>query len=104
MCTPSAVAREGLAYHNTLGSCPGQLACCVGSWWLQEEFPEVFRFSAPVFPSEDDDVVTSPYNAGLWAQETQTDLRWAAVLSVRQIMCPLSAHEASRILLLPLFS
>jgi tubulin epsilon len=34
---------------------------------LQEEFPEVFRFSAPVFPSEDDHVVTSPYNAALAA-------------------------------------
>lgn len=27
----------------------------------------MFRFSAPVFPSEDDDVVTSPYNAALAA-------------------------------------
>lgn len=33
----------------------------------QDEFSEVFRFSAPVFPSEDDDVVTSPYNAALAA-------------------------------------
>jgi tubulin epsilon len=29
----------------------------------QDQFPEVFRFTASVFPSEDDDVVTSPYNA-----------------------------------------
>jgi tubulin epsilon len=29
---------------------------------LDEEYPEVFRFSASVFPSKDDDVVTSPYN------------------------------------------
>eukprot|EP00775_Hariotina_reticulata_P006380 gene6380-6612_t len=34
---------------------------------MEEEFPDVFRFSAPVFPSEDDDVVTSPYNAALAA-------------------------------------
>lgn len=30
---------------------------------LEDEFPEVYRFSMPVFPSQDDDVVTSPYNA-----------------------------------------
>jgi tubulin epsilon len=29
------------------------------------EFPGVFRFTASVFPSEEDDVVTSPYNAVL---------------------------------------
>jgi tubulin epsilon len=34
---------------------------------LQEEFPDVFRFSCPVIPSEDDHVVTSPYNATLAA-------------------------------------
>eukprot|EP01105_Mastigella_eilhardi_P027076 TRINITY_DN816_c0_g1_i6.p1 TRINITY_DN816_c0_g1~~TRINITY_DN816_c0_g1_i6.p1 ORF type:complete len:450 (+),score=118.80 TRINITY_DN816_c0_g1_i6:28-1350(+) len=30
---------------------------------LQDEFPNVYRFVTPVFPSEDDDVVTSPYNS-----------------------------------------
>jgi tubulin epsilon len=30
---------------------------------LEDHFPEVFRFTASVFPSENDDVVTSPYNA-----------------------------------------
>lgn len=35
----------------------------------QEEFPDAFRFSSPVFPSEDDHVVTSPYNATLAAAE-----------------------------------
>lgn len=34
---------------------------------MEEEFPDVFRFSCPVFPSEDDHVVTSPYNATLAA-------------------------------------
>jgi hypothetical protein len=33
----------------------------------QDEYPGVFRFSAPVFPSEDDHVVTAPYNALLAA-------------------------------------
>ena len=30
---------------------------------LEDEFPEVFRFSASVFPSKDEDVVVSPYNS-----------------------------------------
>jgi len=30
---------------------------------LADEYPEVYRFNVSVFPSEDDDVVTSPYNA-----------------------------------------
>lgn len=30
---------------------------------LKDEYPETFRFTASVFPSEDDDVITSPYNA-----------------------------------------
>jgi tubulin epsilon len=30
---------------------------------LEDAFPEYYRFSLPVFPSKDDDVITSPYNA-----------------------------------------
>lgn len=30
---------------------------------LADEYPEVFRFTASVFPSKEDDVVTSPYNS-----------------------------------------
>jgi len=30
---------------------------------LGDYYPEVFRFTASVFPSKDDDVVTSPYNS-----------------------------------------
>lgn len=32
---------------------------------LADEFPEMYRFASSVFPSEDDDVVTSPYNFAL---------------------------------------
>jgi len=32
---------------------------------LQDEFPHVFRFATVIFPSEDDDVITSPYNSVL---------------------------------------
>lgn len=30
---------------------------------LEDEFPDIFRFTASVFPSRNDDVVTSPYNS-----------------------------------------
>ena len=30
---------------------------------LEDNYPEVFRFTASVFPSNEDDVVTSPYNS-----------------------------------------
>ena len=32
---------------------------------LRDEFPKVCRFASAVFPSEDDDVITSPYNSVL---------------------------------------
>ena len=40
----------------------------VGSYvlgMLEDLYPEIYRFSACVFPSEDNDVVTSPYNSVL---------------------------------------
>ena len=36
---------------------------------LADEFPDVYRFSSVVFPSADDDVVTSPYNSVLAIQK-----------------------------------
>ena len=32
---------------------------------LGEEFPDIFKFTVSVFPSKDDDVITSPYNSVL---------------------------------------
>ena len=32
---------------------------------LEDEFPDVYRFNIPVYPSVDDDVITSPYNCVL---------------------------------------
>ena len=32
-------------------------------------YPDIFRFTVSLFPSEDDDVVTSPYNAMLSLNE-----------------------------------
>lgn len=29
---------------------------------LAEEYPDVYRFTTAVYPSADDDVITSPYN------------------------------------------
>lgn len=40
---------------------------------LEDHFPDVHRFSTVVFPSEDDDVITSPYNSVLALREL-TDL------------------------------
>ncbi|KAK9841919.1 hypothetical protein WJX84_011041 [Apatococcus fuscideae] len=36
---------------------------------LQDEFPGILRFACSVFPSDDDDVVTSPYNSLLALQQ-----------------------------------
>jgi tubulin epsilon len=36
---------------------------------LSELYPKIYRFSASVFPSEDNDVVTSPYNSVLATRE-----------------------------------
>eukprot|EP00752_Nemacystus_decipiens_P017507 g15694.t1 len=36
---------------------------------LEDSFPDVYRFSTVVFPSEDDDVITSPYNSVLALRE-----------------------------------
>jgi len=32
---------------------------------LKDEYPDVYRFTTAVFPSEDDDVIVSPYNSML---------------------------------------
>lgn len=48
------------SWQRTHKPCDHVTAVCV-----QDEFPDVFRFTASVFPSEDDDVITSPYNAML---------------------------------------
>ncbi|XP_071804090.1 tubulin epsilon chain-like [Asterias amurensis] len=32
---------------------------------LQDDYPDVYRFVTPVYPSNDDDVITSPYNSVL---------------------------------------
>jgi tubulin epsilon len=51
-----------------LHSLGGGTGSGVGSFIIQmmeERFPELFRFVVPVFPSEDDDVIVSPYNATL---------------------------------------
>ena len=32
---------------------------------LEDEYPDVYRFVTAVYPSKDDDVITSPYNSTL---------------------------------------
>lgn len=36
---------------------------------VRDEYPKVYRFDSPVFPSEDDDVITSPYNTMMALQQ-----------------------------------
>ncbi|KAK9816636.1 hypothetical protein WJX72_003106 [[Myrmecia] bisecta] len=48
---------------QSLGGGTGSGLGCYILELLKDEFPEAYRFAASVFPSEDDDVVTSPYNA-----------------------------------------
>lgn len=36
---------------------------------LEDEFPEVYRFVTSVYPSREDDVITSPYNSVLAMKE-----------------------------------
>ena len=42
---------------------------------LEDQFPETHRFVAAVFPSPDDDVVTSPYNSMLALHQVLIDAR-----------------------------
>ena len=56
---------QGFMLLHSLG---GGTGSGLGSYMLgalADEFPDVYRFAVSVFPSEDDDVVTSPYNATL---------------------------------------
>ncbi|TPX60608.1 hypothetical protein PhCBS80983_g01712 [Powellomyces hirtus] len=49
-----------------LGSLGGGTGSGLGSYvceMLYDEYPEVYRFHAPIMPSANDDVVTSPYNS-----------------------------------------
>lgn len=36
---------------------------------LEDEFPEVYRFVTSIYPSNEDDVITSPYNSILALKE-----------------------------------
>lgn len=36
---------------------------------LEDEFPEVYRFVTSIYPSGEDDVITSPYNSILAMKE-----------------------------------
>lgn len=44
-------------------ACNFSALCLYKFHGVQDEFPGILRFACSVFPSDDDDVVTSPYNA-----------------------------------------
>jgi tubulin epsilon len=63
-------ACDSLQSFLLLHSLGGGTGSGLGSYLLgalADEYPDVFRFTASVFPADDDDVVTSPYNATLSA-------------------------------------
>ena len=65
-------ACDSLQSFLLLHSLGGGTGSGLGSYLLgalADEYPDVFRFTASVFPAEDDDVVTSPYNSALSAAE-----------------------------------
>ena len=56
----------------TTNNCRGGTGSGLGTYitrMLADEYPSVYRFSTAVFPSDDDDVVTSPYNSMLSLNE-----------------------------------
>jgi tubulin epsilon len=62
---------QGFFLMHSLG---GGTGSGVGSYilsLLDDNFPEVFRFTTSVFPSSDDDVITSPYNSILSLNQLQ---------------------------------
>uniref|UniRef100_A0A061RE11 Tubulin epsilon n=1 Tax=Tetraselmis sp. GSL018 TaxID=582737 RepID=A0A061RE11_9CHLO len=59
---------DSLQSFLILHSLGGGTGSGLGSYMLQmlaDEYPDVYRFATSIFPSEDDDVITSPYNAML---------------------------------------
>ena len=59
---------QSFFFMHSLG---GGTGSGLGSYVLQmveDAFPEVYRFTTAVFPSKDDDVITSPYNRWLRAR------------------------------------
>ena len=60
---------QGFFFLHSIG---GGTGSGLGTYILQDMadlYPSVFRFSTCVFPSEDDDVITSPYNSMLALNE-----------------------------------
>lgn len=56
---------QRLYHHKGLGFTPAspyKLSWQLVSWPLEDAYPEVYRFTQSIFPSADDDVITSPYN------------------------------------------
>ena len=58
-----------ISYHDVTNSTFASVAHSAAVLRLQENFPEVLRFTVSLFPSEDDDVITSPYNSMLSLNE-----------------------------------
>eukprot|EP00056_Hartaetosiga_gracilis_P021647 m.25557 g.25557 ORF g.25557 m.25557 type:complete len:463 (+) comp9191_c0_seq1:230-1618(+) len=59
-----------LFLHSMGGGTGSGLGTCVLEM-LHDEYPSVFRFVTAVYPSKDDDVITSPYNSVLAMHQLQ---------------------------------
>eukprot|EP00055_Hartaetosiga_balthica_P004875 m.13459 g.13459 ORF g.13459 m.13459 type:complete len:472 (+) comp4158_c0_seq1:88-1503(+) len=59
-----------LFLHSMGGGTGSGLGTCVLEM-LHDEYPSVFRFVTAVYPSKDDDVITSPYNSVLAMRQLQ---------------------------------
>ena len=56
---------QGFFFLHSLGGGTGSGLGTYILGQLADDYPDVFKFSACVFPSNDDDVITSPYNSML---------------------------------------
>ena len=61
--TEACDSLQGFFMMHSLGGGTGSGFGSFAIERLADEYPEVLRFAASVFPSENDDVVTSPYNS-----------------------------------------
>ncbi|CEM33431.1 unnamed protein product [Vitrella brassicaformis CCMP3155] len=56
---------QSFFFLHSLGGGTGSGTGCYLLQLLEHAYPDVYRFVTAVFPSEDDDVITSPYNSAL---------------------------------------
>lgn len=84
---------QGFLLLHSLGGGTGSGLGTYALSLLADEYPDVLRLSAPVLPSEDDHVVTAPYNALLAAARLAADAD-AVVPAENQALLDVCARRA----------